>query len=255
MTHDRGSTFKRVLDVLDGLARAEKPVTPAELNADLGLATATVYRLCKMLESEGYLQRQLDGRRYVPGPRLTRIAWGVIANASFRAKRHVILDALAAKIGETCNIAVPVDTEMVYIDRVESHWPLQIHLPIGSRIPTYCSASGKLYLSLLPDEKRKTLLSHLRLEPRTPFTITDPQVLEEDLRGIRADEVGREMEEYATGMLSVAVPIKGRKGDLQATLSIHAPLARMNMDAALSKVPELRKAASEFSLLVSPDNP
>ena len=41
---------------------------------------------------------------------------------------------------------------MVYWDRVETEWPLKVQMPIGTRVPLHCSASGKMYLSsLTPD--------------------------------------------------------------------------------------------------------
>ena len=53
-------------------------------------------------------------------------------------------------------------TELIYLDRVESDWPLQICLNIGSRVPLHCTASGKLFLSLTPDSFRKALFAAAR---------------------------------------------------------------------------------------------
>jgi len=67
---------------------------------------------------------------------------------------RVIFERLANTTGETCGIAIPDGTEMIYFDRVQSNWPLQIYLPVGSRTPLWCTSSGKLYLSSLPREQR-----------------------------------------------------------------------------------------------------
>ena len=45
--------------------------------------------------------------------------------------------------------ALPDREAMVYIERVQTEWPLRIQLPIGTRVPFHCTASGKMYLSTL----------------------------------------------------------------------------------------------------------
>ena len=63
--------------------------------------------------------------------------------------RQTVLNALAEDVGETCNIAMPERHAMVYLDRVETKWPLRIQLPVGTEVPFHCTASGKMYLSSL----------------------------------------------------------------------------------------------------------
>lgn len=42
--------------------------------------------------------------------------------------------------------------------------------------------------------------------PKTPYTLTDPLALEEELKRVRASGLAVEMEEYALGVSGVAVP-------------------------------------------------
>ena len=82
-------------------------------------------------------------------------------------------EQLTEEIGETCGIAVPNGSEMVYYDRVQSDWPLQLHLQVGSHTPSWCTASGKLYLSSLPKERRQGIIGRLPLTQYTRNTIVD----------------------------------------------------------------------------------
>ena len=103
------------------------------------------------LEAQGYLLKKINGKSYMPGNRLYDMAVGVLAHSRFRAERHAILQSLSEDIGETCNIAYPDGIQMAYSDRVETQWPLRlVQIPVGTRVPLHCTASGKLYLSTLP---------------------------------------------------------------------------------------------------------
>jgi DNA-binding IclR family transcriptional regulator len=242
--------MQRALAVLEGIAGAERPISPTELNGALDLPKPTVHRLCQALERDGFLQREIDGKRLLPGPRLTRLALAVIAGSTQRVERHAILHAVSSQIGETCNLVVPDGSAMLYIDRVETHWPLRLQLLPGTNVPLHCTASGKLFLSSLATSRRKRLLTRLTLEPRTEKTLTDPAALETALRVIRDQGVGTDDEEFIEGMVAVAAPITDARGRMAACLALHAPSQRMSLADARSHLPALREAAEQLSELL-----
>ncbi len=242
-------TNLRPLLLLEEMARIGIPATPTELNERLGLPKATVHRLCETLEAEGFLMRDLDGRRYTPGRRLRDLAAGTLSSLRVRTARLAILGALARAIGETCNIAIPARDAMVYLDRVETEWPLRIQLPVGTRVPFYCTASGKMYLSSLSRAHRERYLHNAVLERRTPRTIVDPRALAEELARTRRRGYAVDDEEFMEGMVAVAVPIADARGRLFATLSFHAPVQRMSLAKALEHLPRLRRAAAQLTEL------
>ena len=41
---------------------------------------------------------------------------------------------------------------MRYLDREETQWPLCMHFMIGTEVSLHSNASGKLFISQLPDE-------------------------------------------------------------------------------------------------------
>ncbi len=67
MRRSKGSSIRRSLAILGKVAEAGRPLTPTELNVDLGLPKPTIHRLCAMLENEGYLQRSIDGKGRTAG--------------------------------------------------------------------------------------------------------------------------------------------------------------------------------------------
>lgn len=244
-------TNLRLLLVIEEIARAGVPVTPTEVNARLGLPKPTIHRLFSTLEEEGFLQRDLDGRAYSPGPRLRTMASGVISSRRIRSVRQAILKRLSRQIGETCNIAMPERDAMAYLERVETEWPLRIQLPIGTRVPFYCTASGKMYLSTLARSHVIKYLENTDLKAHTPNTLTDHDALLEEIRKIRKQGYALDREEFMPDMIALAVPILDQNDRLMATLAFHAPTQRIKIDQALGYLDEMRSAARDLSELVT----
>lgn len=244
-------TNLRLLLVLEEIARAGVPITPTEVNAQLGLPKPTIHRLFATLEAEGFLQRDLDGRSYSPGARLRVLAGGVISSLRIRAARQAILKQLSAQIGETCNIALPDRDAMVYLERVETEWPLRIQLPTGTRVPFYCTASGKLYLASLLPRHCQRLLDATPLKAKTPDTLVDRGKLDQEIAEIRTSGYAVDRGEFMEGMVAVAVPIPGPEGRLMATLSFHAPTQRFDIDRGLTFLPAMHDTAQALGGLVN----
>ncbi len=249
MKRERGSTIHRVLDILDTVAASPKPLSATEINEVLGLPKATAHRLCAELEARGYLLKRIDGKSYVPGNRLFDVAVGVLASSRFSATRHAILTALSERVGETCNIAYPDGLAMAYSDRVETKAPLRLQFPIGMRVPLYCTASGKLYLSTLPKSRRKAIVKKLELEKRAKNTITDPEKLLAEIERIHQREISIDNQELYDDVIAIAVPIKDRHGRFYSSLAIQAPTARVSVEDQDKYVPLLREAARDLARL------
>ncbi len=160
--------------LLEEIARVGVPVTPTTANEVLGLPKPTVHRLFHRLEEEGFLQRDVDGRSYAPGQRMRKLSANVLSSTRLRTVRLAILNALTEEVGETCNLATPDRDGMIYLDRVETKWPLRIQLPVGTTVPFHCTASGKMYLSTLAPRHLETYLAATQLEAHTPSTLVDP---------------------------------------------------------------------------------
>lgn len=243
-------TNLRLLSVLEVVARVGVPVTPTDVNDTLQLPKPTIHRLFATLEDEGYLQRELDGRTYTVGARFRRMSLHTLSSLRVRTARLAVLGELAETIGETCNIAVPDRHVMIYLDRVETKWPLRIQLPVGTQVPFYCTASGKMYLSTLADNHLKRYLGSTRLAEHTPRTLTDPMRLHEELLATRARGYSQDNEEFMDGMIALAVPINDDLGRLVSTLSFHAPTQRLSLEQAQEHLAPLRAAARALSELL-----
>jgi len=248
-TREKGSAVSRVMQIIEAVARAERPPSPADLACQLNIPKPSIHRLLNQLEDDGFVQTNLRGL-ILPSAKMHSIAWGVLHTERFSAARRAILQELTEKIDETCGIAVPRGTEMVYYDRVQSDWPLQIDLQVGSHTPSWCTASGKLYLSSLPRERRRRIIDKLPLMQYTRNTIVDTQILEAELERIKVSRVGTDNQEFVDGMVACAVPINDSSGKLCACLFTHAPVIRKSFDELMAYTPVLESAAQNLGQLI-----
>lgn len=246
---EKGSSITRVLEIIEAISHAERPMSPAELSHLLDIPKPSIHRLIQQLEADNYVQINMRGL-LVPGDRMHSIALGVLHSSRFSALRQAILQNLADTIGETCGIAIPNGTDMLYYDRIQTNWPLRIHLPVGSHTPTWCTASGKLYLSSLPKERRQKIIGKLSLDKLARNTLTNAQELEAELENVQANDLGTDNEEFVDGMVACSVPIRDEDGKLFACLFTHAPVIRTSLEQLLTFEPALRQAAKELAELI-----
>ncbi|MGQ9368245.1 IclR family transcriptional regulator [Azospirillum sp. ST 5-10] len=244
----------KAFSVLGAVATAERPMSMAELAVRLGMPKPTAYRIARLLEGEGLLEREAGGRRFVAGRRLLGFALDIVAASVRTAPRHTVLEALSRQLGETVNLGVMVGNQVVYIDRVEAAWPFGLRFEPGSRVPLHCTAMGKLFLSAQPRARQEQIIGKVPLERYTENTITDPQRLLKELEQIRAEGISTDHQEFLAGVVCVAVPVLDAAGNTVAGLAVSAPMARMTLKQALQHVPALRGAAAGLAdTLVVPE--
>jgi len=244
-------TNLRLLLILEEVARRGVAVKPSDLIDTLGLAKPTIHRLLQTAEAEGFLQRDLDGRSYGPGRRLRLLSVNTMSAEHLRTARLAILRGVAEEVGETCNLAVPDREGMIYLDRVETKWPLRIQLPIGTQVPFHCTASGKMYLSTLRQKTLEGFLSAENLEPQTERSLTDPSLLRAEICRIAEKNYSTDDEEFMTGMTALAVPVWDEQDRLVGTLSVHAPIQRHDVNSLLSFLNILQMGAKKLSALMA----
>lgn len=246
-SREAGSAALRSLAVMEFVANSERSVSLTEIMQAVNLPKPTVFRILTTLEEAGMLLREPDAKRYVPGERLSNLAANVLLHSPHRSARRAILEELVEKVGETCNLTIPNGHHVMYLDRVESSWPLRINLQAGSKVPLYASASGKLFLSHAPKRLRDRLLTSAPLIAHTRNTLTSLRQLELEFTKIRRTGFALDNEEYLAGICCLAVPVTNDMDRVVAAVAVHAPVSRMNVAQAIEFYPVLREAADQIS--------
>jgi IclR family acetate operon transcriptional repressor len=245
----------RLFSLLEAMAAKDQLFSLQSLVEETALPKPTLHRMLQQLEAAGLVQRQGDGRHYSTGLRLRRLAENLLLNNTYHGAQHLVLRHLVDELGESCNITALAGSEVMYLDRVETAAPLRFYLHPGSRVPAHCSASGKMFLSQMSPAQRRRLLSHAPLTAYTNKTLTDPALLEDELKQVRRDGYALDNEEFLPGLLCAAVLVPSSAGRSNLCVAVQAPIMRLTPDKVLTMLPSLQRAAAALSQIESEASP
>ena len=246
---DRIATNLRTLLILEAVANSIDPLSPTEINKHIGLPKQSIHRLCQTMVDEGFLIRDVSGKKLQPAPRALKMAQGLFSTRQQNIARHSILMNLSSATRETVNFVLPEHDGMTYLDRVETDWIFRVELPIGSRVPFHCTASGKCYLASLDAKQRDAVFSAINFEQRTKTTISSPERLQKEIIQISNQGYAIDNEELFDGMIAIAVPVCDANGRFLAALAVHGPTQRLNHDILLSYLDMMREGAEQLAAL------
>ena len=238
----------RLLELLERLANHGRALTLPEVVALTGWPKPTAHRMLAQLETGGWLQREPDGRRYALSTRLLRLGEATLSASAQQGVRHAVLRQLVTDVGESCNLTALSGTEVVYLDRVESAFPLRLELRPGTRVPLHCSASGKLFLAHRHTRERNALLDGLTLSRHTATTLTTRDALDTELDAIRRQGYALDAEEFVDGLVCIAVPVRAADDrTVRCALALQAPVARVSLERLPAFLPRLNEAAAAIA--------
>jgi IclR family acetate operon transcriptional repressor len=239
-------TLARGLDILGLFAREGPELTQTEISDALGLPLPTVHRLTAVLAERGYLERDPRTRRFRLGLEVARFMPPLLSGMRLPEVARADVNRLADDTGETVNLAVLQEGEIVYLLSESGSRLLSTQTPIGLRLPAHCTALGKCLLAQLPEETARDAAGPEPYEQRTPATATTWEALRPALARIRRDGVAISWEEYEVGLASIAVPVPWLDGPGSAAVNVSLPTTRANRAFRTELVARLRDIAGRI---------
>jgi DNA-binding IclR family transcriptional regulator len=157
------------------------------------------------------------------------------------------------ELGETVQLGILDDLDVVYIDKVEGNRPLRLISSIGSRLPAYVTGIGKALLAGLDDSVLDSRFAGTKLEEYTSRTIPTGDALIKVLHEVRKQGYAIDDGEYTLGVFCVAVPIRDGAGSVVAAMSCSVPKARIELGELETKqmIEVLTRQASSISEALS----
>ena len=202
------SVASRTLALLGAFDADHRSLTLTRLAERAGLPVPTAHRLVSELVAWGALVRRPSGE-YVVGRRLWDLGQLAPGPTVLREVASPFLHDIYAATLATVHLAVRDGTQVLYLSRLSGHRSVPVVSTVGSRLPMHSTGVGKVLLAHAPADVQRAVLGNLtRL---TPYTITGPARLEQELRRVRVDGFAQTSEEMSLGACSVAVPV--RRGD------------------------------------------
>jgi IclR family transcriptional regulator, pca regulon regulatory protein len=248
-------SLERGLAVLCAFTPDRPALGISELARDLALTRSTTHRYVATLASLGFLDQDASTRKYRLGPRVLDLGFSVLGSLELREIAAPHLRHLTDSTGHTSNLAIRDDTDVILIDRVRGrpgrYHHLEFTLHVGSRIPAYCSATGKVLLASLPRPDLEQLLDRIDLLQRGPRTLTSKRALLAELDQVRRTGIAVNDEELESALRSIAAPVRARSGEVVAAINVAIPWSPVTMTELVNRLgPIVQATASEIAARV-----
>jgi len=242
-------SFARGLEVIRSFSASAQAQTLSEVAERAGLTRAGARRILLTLQALGYVVN--DGRQFRLTPRILDLGFAYLSSMPIWNLAEPVMETLVAEVKESCSAAALDGTDIVYVMRVPTHKIMRINLGVGSRLPAYCTAMGRMLLADLPvDDAAQRLVASDR-QPLTKHTVTEVDALMTKVAQARKQGwclVNQELEE---GLIALAAPLVNRAGRTVAALNISGQVNRTTAKVMQeTMLPALLAATREMSRLL-----
>lgn len=218
---------ERMMKLLDVLAGHPEPLGLKHLAQATGLHPSTAHRILAAMAADRIVDR-IEPSSYRLGMRLLELGNLVKSRISVRELALPIMRELHGLTGETVNLSVRQDDEIVYVERTSSgRSAMRVVHAIGTRAPLHVTASGKLFLLEDGAARLREYAKRTGLRAHTRNSLSTLPALERELERTQRLGYAVDNEEVETGVRCVAAAIRDDNGSLIGGLSLSTPADRM----------------------------
>lgn len=216
------------LQVIETFTAAKPRQSISEVSSATGLDRATARRCLLTLAYLGYAD--YDGKYFTLTPRILRLGTACLATMPLPQVVQPLLDRLSDELGESSYVSILDGSDVVYVALASVRKVLSVSLMLGSRLPAFCTSTGRVLLASMEEGAARQLLTASALMQRTPRTLTDPEMIISELGRIRANGYALIDQEFEIGLRSIGVPLLNARGDTLAAMNIAVPAIQSNID-------------------------
>jgi IclR family transcriptional regulator, KDG regulon repressor len=244
-------TVSHALDLLEQFTtgdQAEMGVT--ELSRRLSLHKNNVFRLLATLESRNFIEQDQVKGTYRLGLKNLELGQTITRHLQVQHHARPFLEALAARLDETTYVAILKETRVAYLDAVETTRPVRVVSRLGTWLPAYCTAAGKVHLAAMSNAE---LRRHLpaELQQYTPNTVTDLAELRQQVNRVALQGYAVDYEEFDLGVRCVSAPVCDCIGRVAGAVSTAGPVSRFSDERLAAEIiPAVVFCAAEVSAML-----
>ena len=233
------------LAILEALASHDGRLTIAEAAQATGATRASARRCLLTMNELGYLE--FDGKFYRPQPRLHLLSSSYSMSRPLPQLAQPLLAQARKKLNESVSLAVLDDHCVLFIARADAERLVSTRVSLGTRIPAYATAVGRVLLGSWSDEKLNAYLRETNLVANTGKSLIRKKQFFDAVRA--ALELGYAIldEELEIGLRAIAVPVKDSRDQIVAAMSVSASSSRVTVQHMIEEfVPVLREYAAKL---------
>jgi IclR family pca regulon transcriptional regulator len=226
-------SLERGLAVIRAFSRERPTLTLSEVADETGLARAAARRFLLTLKELGYVDS--DGRRFSLKPRVLELGYSYLSSLPVWEIARPHLEELAETVRETTSASVLDGTDIVFVVRVETKRIMSMTLGVGSRLPAWATAMGRVLLADLPPARLDAYFAEVKLERLSERTVTNKRELRRIIEQARKQGYTLVDQEVEEGVRSLAVPIKSRTGRTEAALTVCSHASRVSVERIMGE--------------------
>jgi len=209
--------IEKCFQVLDLFARSKKPLSISEISRSLNYNKSTVFNIVYTLNGLGIIENGSENKF-----RLGRQLY-VLGKAAGKESEliHTVrpyLEKIAGKTKLTVFLGILSKNSVVIVDKVDSPYGIRVSSEIGLSIPLLAGATGKVFLSQMPDSEVNRILSIEKIKKYTPLSCTNVKKFKEIIKEVRENGIAIDREEYIEGIRAMSVPLKIGKDRLLVSM-------------------------------------
>lgn len=224
-SRERIAGLEKGLAIIEAFGSSRPLLTLSEAARITGLSRASARRCLLTLEHLGYAE--YDGKYFRLAPRVLRLGHAYLTSTPVPKAVQPVLETLSERSGESASVAILDGTDIVFIARSTTRRSLSVGVGVGTRLPAYCAATGRVMLAAGTDAAAREALRAMPLRKLTPKTLTGLGELLEAIRAARAQGYAIGDEEIELGLRVIAVPVVDSTGRTVAAMSLAAQTKRM----------------------------
>lgn len=239
-------SIARGIDVIKAFTAGRPALTLAEVAAAAELARPTARRILRTLEMLGYV-RSGDGA-YSLTPRVLELGLSYVQALGLWDIARPHMEQLVAATHESSSIAQLDGSDIVYVARVPVPKLIALAVHVGTRFPAPPTSLGKVLLAGLERDELDKVLAEPSRTGITPRWQPDREELEAVLRDVRAKGWVLTDEQLASGIRSIAAPLRDGSGAVIAALNVTVHAAETSVETLVDRhLPLLLQAAARIS--------
>lgn len=240
----------KVFQILECVASSPFPVRLQDISTQTNLSQSTVLRYLNALLLANYVYQEADTSRYALTWKICKLGQGLNSDLSLRSIASPFVNQLAARLEMGSCLVVNQDYQCVYLDCIDSPDTYMRTLRrIGRNAPLHATGSGKVLLASCSDSAIDDYIATKGLIQLTERTITDRDMLFEDISKIRERGFGIDDEECELGLRCLSVPLRCYSGKVCAALSVFGNSAEYSTEVLSNEIhPILCEIADTISL-------
>jgi IclR family KDG regulon transcriptional repressor len=236
----------KVFAILQALAENAE-VGVSDLSVRVAMPKATVYRFLQTMKTLGYVRQDGDSERYGLAMKMFELGTKALQYPELVDLAKHPMQMLADRTGETVHLGMLIDSEIIYVHKVDSRHMLGMYSRVGRRAPLHCTAIGKVLMAWEHPERRDLILQGAEFRRFRDKTICDRDAYLAELQQVRAQGYGEDREEFDEHIRCLGVPIFDRLNQPIAGLSVSFPTFRYDEARAAEVVAMLTAASRQVS--------